>query len=114
MPRLEKLTLEIKTGAHGFAGRPEYAINGFEIGFDEVTGGTGPGETLVATGYPQSFPHNLVLMGPTEAEWDIDSIQAQYECSGDTPYEVRLGAITLDTESNLNIWYQRPAKVIDV
>ena len=114
MPRLEKLTLRIKTGEQGFAGRPEYAINGFEIGFDEVEGGTGTGETLVATGYPQSFPHNLVLVGPGQGEWDIESIEAIYECTGDSPYTVRLGSVKLDHRSNLNIWYERPAKVIDV
>lgn len=114
MPRLEKLSLTIKTGDRGLEQKPEYAINGFEIGFDELKGGTGPGETLVATGYPQSFPHSLVLVGPNEGTWDIESIEATYECAADTPYTVRLGTVTLDDTSNLNIWYERPAKVIDV
>lgn len=114
MPRLEKLTLKIKTGEHGLDGRPEYAINGFEIGFDELEGGTGPGETLLATGYPQSFPHNLVLIGPAQGHWDIQSVEASYECTGDSPYTVRLGVVSLDDNANLNIWYPRPAKVIDV
>ncbi len=114
MPRLEVMRLKIATGARGLTQTPEYAINGFEIEFDELAGGTGPGEVLEAAGYPQSFPHNLVLLGPKEGAWDIAGVEATYECMGDEPYTVRLGAVTLDNASNLNLWYERPAKVLDV
>jgi hypothetical protein len=108
------MRLEIQIGEHGLNGTPLYSINGFEIEFDELTGGTGPGERLVAVGYPQSFPHNLVLLGPEQGVWDIAGIMATYEVAGEPPYTVHLGAVTLDEQSNLNLWYERPARVVDV
>jgi hypothetical protein len=93
---------------------PRYSINGFKLDFDELNGGTGPGETLEALGRPESFPHSLHLTGPQNGTWEIEGIEATYECMGLEPYTVRLGAITLDDESDLNIWHERPAKVIDV
>lgn len=114
MPRLECMRLEIRTGERGLDRAPVYSINGFEIEFDELSGGTGPGETLVAVGYPQSFPHNLVLLGPAEGVWDIAGIEATYEVAGESPYTVRLGGVALDDRSNLNLWYERPAKLVDV
>lgn len=114
MPRLESFTLKVTTGERGLAAAPKYAINGFPLDFDEVKGGTGPGETAELTGSPQSFPHSLVLSGPEEGAWDISGAVLTYTCAGSTPYTVRLGAITLEDDMDLNIWHQRPAKVLDV
>lgn len=93
---------------------PKYAINGFPLDFDEAKGGVGPHETAELTGSPQSFPHSLVLIGPEEGAWDISGITATYNCAGSQPYTVRLGAVTVDDDADLNIWYQRPARVLDV
>ncbi|MCC6145199.1 MAG: helicase [Candidatus Hydrogenedentes bacterium] len=114
MPKLDAVTLKIKTGTQGPGEMPQYIINGFKLDFEQLEGGTGPGETLVAVGEPQSFPHSLHLTGPKSGSWEIEGIEATYECAGFEPYTVRLGAVTLDDESDLNIWHERPAKLIDV
>ncbi|MBI1319915.1 MAG: helicase [Candidatus Hydrogenedens sp.] len=114
MPRLESFDMKIKTGERGPNKAPSYEINGFKLDFDEMAGGNGPGETLELSGEPQSFPHSLVLIGPEDGAWDIAEVQLTYQVMGGPPYTVRLGAVTLDGESNLNIWYDRPPKVIDV
>jgi len=114
MPRLETFTLTLKTGERGLDATPQYLINGFALDFDSVEGGTGPGETLKATGDPQSFPHSLVLRGPVGGPWDIESAEITYDVFQAEPYTIRLGSVTLDDESDLNIWYERPEKVVDV
>lgn len=114
MPRLESFTLKVSTGKRGLSEAPKYAINGFPLDFDEVKGGFGPGETAELVGNPQSFPHALVLVGPDEGAWDVREILATYTCAGAQPYTVRLGAVTLEDDTDLNIWHQRPARVLDV
>jgi hypothetical protein len=114
MPRLETFTLEIKTGESGHTSPLAYSINGFKLDFEQVEGGTGSGETVTATGNPQSFPHTLHLRGPEEGEWDIAGVTATYHPTGEEPYTLRFAALTLDEESDLNIWHQRPAAVLDV
>ncbi|MBI4556976.1 MAG: helicase [Candidatus Hydrogenedentes bacterium] len=114
MPRLNSFQLQIKTGQNGPAEPPRYSINGFVIEFEEMSGGIGPGETLEATGNPGSFPHSLSLCGPKEGAWDIEGITATYFPHGEPPYTVRFDAVTLDDQSDLNIWQDRPAQVFDV
>ena len=114
MPRLESFDLKIATGERGPNQAPVYEINGFKLDFEEMAGGNGPGEVLELTGEPQSFPHSLALVGPAEGTWDIQSIEATYRVMGGEPYSVRLGEVALDEETNLNIWYDRPTRVIDV
>ncbi len=114
MPKLITFTLKIRTGEHGLDHSPQYAINGFGLGFDEVKGGTGPGEAAELTGNPESFPHSLLLAGPERGQWDIADIEVTYHCAGEPAYSVRLGKVTLDDHSDLNIWYARPERVIDV
>jgi hypothetical protein len=114
MARLETFDLTIKTGESGLGVAPRYEINGFALDFDEIEGGTGPGETLKVTGNPESFPHALALIGPQEGKWDIERIDAVYHPAGGDPYTVCMGAVTLDDATNLNIWHERPQKVFDV
>jgi hypothetical protein len=116
MPKLDRFTLEIKTGKRGGPKTPMFNINGFPLEFDEAEGGTGPGESLKAVGAPFSFPHALALIGPADGAepWDIESVRATFECANMDPYTVRLGAVTLDDESNLNIWYEPPPPTFDV
>lgn len=114
MPRLEQFELKIKTGKRGPNRMPRYEINGFALDFEEVEGGNGPHETLELIGAPQSFPHSLVLTGPTEGAWDIEEVQATYHVMGADPYSIRFGPVTLDEESNLNIWHERPPVLLDV
>ena len=116
MPRLDMFHLAIKTGERRGPETAEYAINGFPLDFDECEGSTESGGMLHVKGNPQSFPHALVLQGPKEGEgtWDIESVEASYTCAGEEPYTIHLGAISLDDESDLNIWYERPAPTFDV
>lgn len=114
MPRLEQFHLTIRTGEHARPDPPRYEINGFQVDFDVIEGGTGAGETLKATGRPRSFPHALTLVGPEDGAWDIEGVEAVYECSGAEPYTVRMGAVTLDGETSLNIWHEPPMPVFDV
>lgn len=114
MAFLEQFTLRLTTGGEGPGERPRYAINGFSLDFDELKGGTGPGETLEASGSPESYPHSLVLHGPKTGQWEISGIELTYYCMDDEPYTVRLGPVTLDNESDLNLWHERPAYVFAV
>jgi hypothetical protein len=116
MPKLDSFTLEIKTGERRGPEKPIFNINGFPLEFEEMTGGTGAGETLKATGSVFSFPHALALIGPSEgsAPWDIESVRATYQCANVEPYTVHMGAATLDDESNLNIWHEPPPPTFDV
>ncbi len=114
MPRLQTFELKIQTGEAGRSDVPKYAINGFELDFDEVKGGVGAGETLEAVGMPDSFPHALVLRGPREGTWRIESMSATYYPLGEEPYTVRFAPIELDSESDLDIWQPRPEPVFDV
>jgi hypothetical protein len=114
MPKLNTFDVVVKTGASGRTTAPKWVINGFPVDFDESKGGTGPGEMFEATGNPGSFPHTLLLQGPHEGTWDIESVKVTYYPNGEEPYTVRLGAVTLDHESDLNIWHERPQPVFDV
>lgn len=114
MPRLEQFHLTIHTGEQGRKDYPRYEINGFQVDFDEVDGAAESGQTLTVTGRPRSFPHALALVGPEDGRWDIERIEAVYECGGAEPYSVRMGAVTLDGETNLNIWHEPPLPTLDV
>ncbi len=116
MPKLNTFTLEIKTGAQSGPSTPGFAINGFPLEFDTLDGSAEAGATLKATGEPSSFPHSLVLVGPENGQpaWDIESITAIYDCAQLDPYVVHMGAVTLDDDSNLNIWHDPPLPVFDV
>lgn len=113
MPRLDTLELTIKTGARGLSHVPTYAINGHTVEFEEAKGGVGPLETIEVSHSPQSFAHSLMLIGPDEGYWDIEQIDATFHVAG-KPYAVRLGAVTLDSETKLNLWYDRPPALLDV
>jgi hypothetical protein len=114
MPRLETFELAIETGERGMTESPKFSINGFPLDFDRMEGGVGSGETIEALGSPGSFPHSLTLGGPREGAWDIAAIRVTYHPAGEAPYTVRLGAVTLDAESDLDIWHDRPAETLDV
>lgn len=116
MPKLDSFTLEIKTGERRGPEKPIFNINGFPLEFEEMSGGTGAGETLKATGSVFSFPHALALIGPSDgnAPWDIESVRATYQCANTEPYTVHMGAVTLDDESNLNVWHEPPPPTFDV
>ena len=116
MPKLETFTLEIKTGKNPGPEKPHFQINGFPLEFDETEGTTEAKGTIIAKGFPQSFPHSLTLSGPEEGStnWDIESVRAVYHCGGMDSYEVMMGAVTIDDASDLNIWHEPPLPTFDV
>lgn len=116
MPKLNQFKLEIKTGTLPGPEKPSFSINGFPLDFDDTEGSTEPGATFTAIGSPNSFPHSLVLMGPErgQEDWDVASVTATFECERMEPYVVRMGAITLDDNANLNIWHEPPLPTFDV
>ena len=114
MPRLDTFDIKVTTGESPLQGDLKFAINGFPLDFDNVRGGTGPHETFEATGAPGSFPHSLVLKGPEEGAWDIETMRITYHVHGEEPYTIRFGAVTVDHQSDLNLWVERPQPVLDV
>lgn len=116
MPKLNQFSIEVKTGNNPGPESPQFAINGFPLEFDELEGSAEAGATMKATGFPNSFPHTLVLKGPERGapDWDIESAIVEYECERMEPYQVRLGAITLDDNDDLNIWHEPPLPTFDV
>jgi hypothetical protein len=114
MPRLTAFDVTIKTGSQGPSELPKYSINGFELDFDEVKGGVGPGETLEATGSPDSFPHTLLLKGPATGTWQIEELRVTYHPAGEPPYTIRFGPVELDNQSDLNLWHARPLPTVQV
>ncbi len=114
MPKLNTFDVVVKTGKSGRTTTPKWIINGFTVEFDQTSGGTGPGETFEATGNPGSFPHTLLLSGPEEGTWEIEEATVTYYPNGAQPYTVKLGAVSVDAESDLNIWYEQPQPVFDV
>jgi len=114
MPKLQQFDVKLKTGASGRSTVPRYSINGFLLDFEHTGGGTGPGEEFQALGNPDSFPHTLLLIGPDDGAWDIADISITYHCAGEPPYSLRFAGVTLDGESDLNIWQTRPQPAFDV
>ena len=116
MPKLDTFSLEINTGNQPGPSTPGFAINGFPLEFESLEGTTEAGGTLTVTGAPGSFPHSLVLVGPQNGQpaWAIESITATYHCAQLDDYTVRMGAVSLDDNSNLNIWHEPPLPVFDV
>lgn len=114
MPLLDTFELKVITGKRAGPEKPCFAVNGFSLDFDSVSGGTQPGQTMIAVGSPKSFPHILVLRGPESGAWDIDEAEITYSFDDEIPYSVRLGAIRLEANTDLNLWYARPPVVVDV
>lgn len=114
MPKLNSFELIIRTGEKPLESTPTFIINGFPLDFEQVEGSTGVGDTLRATGSPESFPHTLLLHGPEEGEWEITEIRATYFTQGEEPYHIRFGRVLLDDKSDLNIWAERPLPTFDV
>jgi len=115
------LQLTIKVGERGLGRNPRYEINGFDLEFDAIEGGCGPNETLKLVGKPKRFPRSMTLTGPDEGCWDIKEIIATYHvatadfnANDSGPYTLRLGAVTLDAETKLNLWYERPPPLLEV
>ncbi len=114
MPRLNSFQVQIKTGLRPGPEAPKFKINGFALDFNDCNGHPGSGTLFSATGFPQSVAHSLVLCGPEEGHWDIEETTVTYQLAGEPPYTVRLGPVTLDHETDMNLWQDRPLPALDV
>lgn len=114
MPKLNTFDITIKTGARGLAYPPKWSINGFIVDFEQTEGSAEPGGVFHGVANPGSFPHSLVIKGPDSGAWDIEEAKITYFPAGEEPYSVRLGAVTLDDDADLNIWFERPQVLFDV
>ena len=114
MPKVRTIACEIKTGDVGTTSDVYLAFNGHPVQFSAPTGGTGATETFAGTFAAMSVAHSVTLLGPAEGAWHIDEIAVTYELDVGKPYVVRYGAITLDSNNQVNIWAEPPRPTFDV
>lgn len=114
MPKLNSFTIRIRTGSQGREDLPKFKINGFPLGFTDVSGGVGPGESCDGNGHPQSVAHSLILCGPEKGTWSIEETEVTYCLAGEEPYTIHFGPVCLDDQSDMNLWQERPLPVFDV
>ena len=114
MPRLNEFQIKIETGDPGLDESVHFAINGFKIPFENVKGGTGPGQTFEAGFEVNSHPHGLTLVGPAKGKWNIKKMSLEYNVDGMEPYTIHFGEVTLDETTEANIWQDPPLPAFDV
>ena len=114
MPRIDRFTVTIQTGATGNAGPVRFDFNGHTMGFEESDGGTGGGERFEGSFAARSVAHSVALVGPEDGTWDIERITVRYETTDGDPWDVSFGPITLDGFTALDIWHDRPLPTFDV
>lgn len=115
MPRLNTFKLKIKTGERGFTGQaPEFKMNGHRMPLGNFEGSAAPGGECSGGFQPYSFAHSLTLVGPTSGEWDIERIDVSYEVANEPPYSAIFGKVTLDPDTELNLWQEPPLPTFDV
>ena len=91
-----------------------FAINSHTLPFQNVQGGTGPGETFEGQFEVNSFAHSLTLVGPDQGKWDIKKVTVDFNCEYTEPYSVTFGETTLDDTNQLNIWQDPPLPAFEV
>ena len=115
MPRLESFTIKIKTGQNGREDIPKFAFNTIPCEFEDVQGDCNASNEMEGFFAPRSFVHSFTLTGPEAGAWDIDEIEMTYLIAGEfEPYKIKMGPVTLDDQTDLNIWKERPSAVWDV
>ncbi|MFQ5481879.1 MAG: helicase [Nitrospinaceae bacterium] len=114
MPRLNKFKVTIETGDPGKAGPVLFTVNNHQLPLENTKGGVGPGETFEGGFEVNSFAHSLTLVGPESGQWNIKTVKVDYVCEHSEPYSVRLGEVTLDGATELNIWNDPPIPAFDV
>ena len=114
MPRLESFTIKITTGDNGRDDIPGFAFNSIPCEFEEVSGNAKTNEAMEGFFAPRSFTHSFVLKGPEQGSWDIKETEITYLVDGQEPYSVRFGAVSLDSNSDMNLWHEPPSEEFDV
>lgn len=114
MPRVNTFKVEITTGETGQPGPVRFDFNGHTMEFQNVKGGTGPGETFEGSFDARSFAHSVALVGPAEGKWAIDKLVITYHADASDPYTVTFGNVVLDDTTALDIWRDKPLPAFDV
>ncbi len=111
MPKLISFKVKIETGETGTTGPVKFSINGHTVPFEEVEGGVGAGETFAGSYEVNSFAHSLAVVGPDDGKWEIKNISVDFDCDNTSPYSIKLGGVTLDETTEVNIWRDPPRPV---
>lgn len=113
MPRLNRFTIKISTGVNGLAAPVRCNFNTHVLELDNFSGSTGSGGICQGEFSPQSFVHEFSLIGPDEGEWDVARVDMHYETPEEV-WDISFGPATLNSSTELNLWYTRPAEAWDV
>lgn len=114
MPKLNSFKIKIETGDQGTDGPVLFSINRHNMPFENVTGVTDAGQVFEGDFEVNSFAHSLTLVGPEKGEWNIKKISVDFNCEGTQPYSMSYGEVTLDENSQANLWQDPPQPVFDV
>jgi hypothetical protein len=115
MRRLEEFMLKIRTGPRGRQDLPHVCINEYDCyELEDVEGAATSGGILRAGYSPHKMIQSFVLQGPERGFWDIEETEITFRVREREPYTIRLGPVTLDSRSDLNMWYESPEDTFDV
>jgi hypothetical protein len=114
MNRLERFMVTLKTGPRGRDDLPRVCINDKAYELENVEGSASSGSVLKGWFAPHAMIQQFVLEGPNGGFWDVEETQVTYKTRSREPYTVRLGPVTLDSYSDMNLWYDSPEDTFEV
>ena len=114
MPRIDKISVRIETGASGADQPPRIKFNGFELPLVTKAGGVGPGQTFEGEFGLRSMGHSCLLLGPKAGPWEIRALRATFDYGAVQPNDVwEFGARTLKPGEEWNL-LEKPPVSFDV
>jgi hypothetical protein len=114
MDRLDNFTLKLRTGPRGRDDLPHVRINDVNYELENVTGDASSGSVLSGSFAPLKTIQQFVLEGPNGGFWDVEETEISFQPHQHQPYTVRLGPVTLDSYSDMNLWYDSPENTFEV
>ena len=114
MPKIDTISIELKTGTQGTSDPVTFQFNGHTLPFEETEGGTAPGETFRGSFEVGSYGHSVALNGPKSGEWDVEEMRVTYELDDADSYSIRFGAVKLNEDNAVNIYRGRPRPTFEV
>ena len=114
MPRLNKFKVRVETGDKGIEEPVRFNFNNHRLLFDDVSGGTKPGEIFEGGYEVRSVAHSMSLVGPDKGEWSLKKIIVDFDCENTPPYSVEFPSTELDGTTELDIWKDPPLPTFDV
>lgn len=104
MPRLNRLSLQLKTGKQSTSGPVVICFNGHNLELQDVKGSLESGAAFAGALDLSSFVHELALKGPEQGEWDVESLKVTYDVEGKESYEIFFEPFVLNGENQADIW----------